>query len=311
MESDRFPVVGIEKMPQKYVFPFALVIALGLCSPNADGSDAMSSDAAASHENVFELEAVHQVSGRQGVCAEGGFFWVSGSTTLTKYDTDWNVIAANTDPFKGYELEVNHIGDIDVYKNELYLGVEYFMDGEGKNIQVAVYDGDTLELKRVFPFRADTGQLECSGIAVDPDSRIVYMTSWIDDVSSSCLYMYDLDTCDYLGKLRMTPEPEWLQGVACYDGNLYVTSDDGNADDNAPDHMYRIDPGTGDVFLEKTFDDVIRQGEIEGLTFDAEHGKFLLLYNRGARIIAGMPSGFYEGYDQEIHEVFVYKIIRD
>jgi hypothetical protein len=74
--------------------------------------------------------------------------------------------------------------------------------------------------------------------------------------------------------------------------------------------MYRIDVSddrkTGQVTLEKTFDDVTRQGEIEGLTFNRETGQFLLLYNRGARIIAGMPSGFYEGYSEEIHEVFVY-----
>ena len=187
------------------------------------------------------------------------------------------------------------------------------MDGEGHNIQVAVYDGDTLKLKRVFPFRPDTGQLECSGIAVDADSRTVYMTSWIDDESSESLYMYDLDTGEYKGNLKMQPAPKWLQGVAYYDGSLYVTSDDGDADDNAPDHMYRIDVAkdkkTGDVVLEKAFDDVIRQGEIEGLTFDKERGQLLLLYNRGAKIIAGMPSGFYEGYTEEIHEVFVYDIV--
>ena len=278
-----------------------LIIALALvlcgCSGSRSGSGM-----------EYELQSVHRVNGRQGVCVEGDYYWVSGSTTLTKYDRDWNVVAENTDPFKGYDLEVNHIGDIDVYQNELYLGVEYFMDGEGKNIQVAVYDGDTLELKRVFPFRADTGQLECSGIAVDPDSQTVYMSSWIDDGSSSYLYMYDLATGDYKGKLRMDPVPAWLQGVAYYDGNLYVTSDDGDADDDAPDHMYRVDANTGAVVLEKTFDDVTRQGEIEGLTFDAERGEFLLLYNRGARIIAGMPSGFYDGYDEEIHEVFVYRM---
>ena len=257
----------------------------------------------------YTRTAVHPVAGRQGICIEGEHYWVSGSTTLTKYDKDWNVVAENTDPFAGYALEVNHIGDIDVYNNELYLGVEYFMDGEGKNIQVAVYDGDTLKLKRVFPFRADTGQLECSGIAVDPDSRTVYMCSWIDDVSSEYLYMYDLDTGDYKGKLKMEPAPKWIQGVAYYDGNLYVTCDDGDAEENAPDHMCRIavteDGKSGHVTQEKTFDDVIRQGEIEGLSFDRERGQFLLLYNRGARIIAGMPRGFYEGYTEEIHEVFV------
>ncbi|MBO5556238.1 MAG: PQQ-like beta-propeller repeat protein [Oscillospiraceae bacterium] len=261
----------------------------------------------------YEQAAVHSVAGRQGICTEDGYYWVSGSGTLTKYDSNWNVVAENTEPFEGYTLEVNHIGDIDVYNNELYLGVEYFMDGEGKNIQVAVYDGDTLKLKRVFPFRSDTGQLECSGIAVDADSRTVYMTSWIDDESSEYLYMYDLDTGDYKGKLKMQPSPKWLQGIAYFDGNLYVTSDDGDADENAPDHMYRIavskNKETGTVSVEKAFDDVIKQGEIEGLTFDKEHGQFLLLYNRGARIIAGMPSGFYEGYSEEIHEVFVYDIV--
>ena len=248
------------------------------------------------------------MNGRQGVCAEGDSYWISGSTTLTKYDRDWNIVAENTDPFAGFALEVNHIGDIDVYQNELYLGVEYFMDGEGKNIQVAVYDGDTLQLKHVFPFRSDTGQLECSGIAVDPDSRTVYMCSWIDDESSADLYMYNLDSGEYNGKLHMQPAPKWLQGVAFYEGNLYVTCDDGNADEDAPDSLYRVDPKSGEVALERSFDDVSRQGEIEGLTFDAERRQFLLLYNRGARIVLGMPKGFYDGYTEEIHEVFVYEI---
>ena len=263
----------------------------------------------------YELTDVHSVAGRQGICAEEGNYWVSGSGTLAKYDSNWNLIAENTEPFEGYTLEVNHIGDIDVYNNELYLGVEYFMDGEGKNIQVAIYDGDTLELKRVFPFRPDTGQLECSGIAVDSDSRTVYMTSWIDDDSSEYLYMYDLDTGDYTGKVKMQPSPKWLQGIACYNGSLYVTSDDGDADKNAPDHMYRVDVSknkeTGQVSLEKTFDDVTKQGEIEGLTFDKDCGQFLLLYNRGAKIVAGMPMGFYEGYSEEIHEVFVYDLLEN
>ena len=263
-------------------------------------------------KNDYKLESVHQVNGRQGIAVEGDYYWVSGSTTLTKYDRDWNIVKENKDPFKGYEKEVNHIGDIDVYKNELYLGVEYFVDGVGKNIQVAVYDGDTLELKRVFPFRDDTGQLECSGIAIDPDSRTVYMSSWIDDVSSNYLYMYDLDNGDYKGKLEMKPPVKWSQGVAYNKGYLFVTSDDGDADKNEPDHMYRLtvsaDKKTADVTEEYAFTDVIKQGEIEGLNFDTDKNKFLLLYNRGARIIKGMPSGFYDGYTEEIHEVYIYDI---
>ncbi|MBO7676598.1 MAG: hypothetical protein J6S49_03690, partial [Erysipelotrichaceae bacterium] len=131
-----------------------------------------------------------EVSGRQGVCYENGYYWVSGSKTLSKYDKDWNLIKENNDPFKGYEIEVNHIGDIDVYNNELYIGAEYFIDGVGTNIQIAIYDGDTLELKRTFPFESESGQLECSGIAVNPDNRTVWMCSWVGEDSGKYLYRY-------------------------------------------------------------------------------------------------------------------------
>lgn len=260
-------------------------------------------------KHSYVLNKVVEVNGRQGITTDGNYYWVSGSTTLTKYDKDWNVVKENKDPFKGYELEVNHIGDIDVYNNELYLGVEYFMDGVGNNIQVAVYDGDTLELKRVFPFNAETGQQECSGITVDYDHNYVYMCSWIDNESSSYIYKYDLLTGSYLGKIHINPYPEWMQGIVYYDDNIYVSCDDGLADETEADHMYRINlrnERNGIAVLERSFDDVIFQGEIEGLAFDKTNKQFLLLYNRGARIMLGMPSGFYDGYNEEIHEVFIY-----
>ncbi|MBQ9679121.1 MAG: hypothetical protein IJV48_00350 [Ruminococcus sp.] len=258
----------------------------------------------------YTLDSSHEVKGRQGVCSEGGYYWVSGSTTLAKYDKNWNLISLNEDPFKGYEIEVNHIGDIDVYNNELYIGAEYFMDGVGKNIQVAVYDGDTLELKRTFPFEPDSGQLECSGIAVNPDNGTVWMCSWVGEESGRYLYGYDLESGKYQGKVHMQMPPQWLQGIAYYNGCFYMTADDGTADDSEPDHLYRtkIEDGATDciVTLERTFDDVTLQGEIEGLTFDHDKNQLLLLYNRGARIVLGMPKGFYDGYDHEISEVFVY-----
>ena len=52
--------------------------------------------------------------------------------------------------------------------------------------------------------------------------------------------------------------------------------------------------------------DFRRTGEIEGLTYDPGKKELTVLANRGARIILGMPRGFYEGYDREIHELYVY-----
>ena len=260
--------------------------------------------------NSYKLAGSKEVNGRQGICSEGDYYWVSGTTTLTKYDRNWNVVAQNLKPFEGYQIEVNHIGDIDVWQNELYVSAEYFMDGVGKNIQIAVYDGDTLQLKRTFPFEPASGQLECAGIAVDPDAGAVWMCSWVGEESGRYLYRYNLKSGAYEGKVHMQMPPQWLQGVACHDGCLYLTADDGTADDNEPDHLYRttIKPGTTSctVTLERTFDDVTRQGEIEGLTFDKQTGQLLVLYNRGARIVLGMPKGFYDGYDREISEVFSY-----
>lgn len=266
----------------------------------------------ASPVNSYELIDSVEVYGRQGVCCEGGCYWVSGSASLAKYDADWNLVAKNDEPFAGYERQVNHIGDIDVYEGELYIGAEYFMDGVGSDIQIAVYDADTLELKRSFPFEEASGQLECSGIAVDPDTRSVWMCSWVGEESGRYLYRYSLDDGSYLGKVELREPPLWVQGIAYHDGALYMTADDGDAELDEADHLYRarIEDGASSctVTLERSFDDVIRQGEIEGLNFDEENGRLLVLYNRGARIILGMPSGFYEEYDHEISEVFTYEI---
>lgn len=279
------------------------------------GREASSEDAAPASDNeqtpsaTYELVGSAEVDGRQGVAAEGKLRWVSGSTTLSRYDADWNLLATNDDPFsKGYELEVNHIGDIDVYNGEVYCGVELFLDGVAKNIQIAVYDGETLELSRTFNFEPESGQDECSGIAVNPDEGTVVMCAWTD--TGKYLYRYDLETGAYLGKVELVPPPKWLQGVAYHDGFYYLTADDGDADKDEPDHVYRLQIAEGvdtvDVVEERALDDVTRQGEIEGLTFTDE-GQLLVLYNRGAIIVEGMPTGFYEGYDHEIHEVFIYE----
>ncbi len=257
----------------------------------------------------WALTKTVEVDGRQGIAAENGWYWVSGSTTLSKYDRNWNLVATNDAPFKkGYELEVNHIGDIDVYNNEVYCGVELFEDGVASNIQIAVYDADTLELKRTFNFERSSGQDECSGICVNPDTRIVSMCSWTG--TGDHIYNYDLSTGSYLGKVRLSPAPTWIQGIAYHDGAYYLTADDGDADEGAPDHVYSFEPADGaskaQVRPAKAVDDVRLQGEIEGLSFDEGSNEMLVLYNRGARIKQGMPVGFYDGYDHEIHEVYVY-----
>ena len=261
---------------------------------------------------VYTLSSSHAVDGRQGIAWEDGLYYVSGSTTLSVYDADWNRLRTVSEPFGSFDAEVNHIGDIDVYNGEIYAGVEYFMDGAGKNIQMAVYNAETLELDRTFMFEPESGQLEVSGIAVDPDHGSMWMCSWVEDESSSYLYRYDLKSGEYLGKVRMNEPPQFIQGIAYHDGCIYITADDGSADADEPDNVYkcRVDLSLDEfqVFPERALDDVTRQGEIEGISFDTDKNQMLVSYNRGAIIVNGMPTGFYDGYDEEIHEIFVYDI---
>ncbi|WP_295640123.1 hypothetical protein [uncultured Mailhella sp.] len=260
---------------------------------------------------TYELKDVMKVDGRQGVACDGKYIYVSCSKVLYKYDMDGKLVLKNDKPFEtGYTKAVNHLGDIDVYNGEIYCGVENFMDGVGKDIQVSVYDANTLKFKRAFPFNEASGQLETSGITVDPVKGTVWMCSWVGEESGRYLYEYDLDG-NYLRKVHLQPVPQWVQGVFYYDGSLFLTADDGTADDNEPDHLYRVDISSASyapVILEKTFTETIKQGEIEGLCVDPSTGDLLVHQNRGARIVLGMTKGMYPGYKSEVHEIYRYKL---
>ena len=236
---------------------------------------------------------------------------MSNSKALYKYDKKGKLLASNENPFEGYAIPSNHIGDIDVFDGEIFVSAENFMDGVGKDIQIAIHDAKTLKFKRTFKFEPSSGQEEVSGICVDRDKRTVWMCSWVGENSGRYLYEYSLDTGKYLRKVHLFPVPQWVQGVYYYKGALYVTADDGEADYDEPDHLYRVnvsDKTSAMVTLEKAFTEVKKQGEIEGLTVDPKTGELLVLFNRGARIILGMGKGFYPGYDREIHEVYRYKM---
>lgn len=288
----------------------AIFLAAGLAIPQMAIGAPVTGPKIPGPKYVYNLKSVFPVAGRQGVACDGKYIYVSGSTALYKYDMDGKLVAKNDKPFEGYKIPSNHIGDIDVYNGEIYVSAENFMDGVGKDIQIAVHDAETMKLKRTFAFQPESGQLEVSGITVDPVKGTVWMCSWVGGESGNYLYEYDLNG-RYLRKVHLQPVPQWVQGVFWVDGALFVTADDGTADDNEPDHIYRVEVSSATnapVVLEKTLDEAIKQGEIEGLCVDPASGDLMVLMNRGARIVLGMGKGFYPGYDKEISEVYRYSM---
>ena len=196
-----------------------------------------------------------------------------------------------------------------MFEDELFLSIEWFVDGQGKDIQIAIHDAHTLQFKRSFPFEENSGQLEVSGITVDKVDRTIWMSSWVGGDSGKYLYQYDLDQGKYLTKLELNPPPQWIQGVYFHDGLLYLTADDGDAERNEYDHLYAVaasGESKGIVMLDWTFEEVRRVGEIEGLAIDPKTDELLIHFNRGKRIVQGMPKGLYPGYTEEIHEIYVF-----
>jgi hypothetical protein len=256
----------------------------------------------------YDLLRVFEVAGRQGVATDGIHYFVSGSKALYIYSKDGELLLANEEPFVDLALPANHIGDIAVHDGEIYAGIEWFDEGQGHDIQIAVYDAASLAYLRSMDWNPDSGQVEVSAVTVDPDSGLIWMTDW---VNGRYIYRYDLESGEYRGKLQLRSVPHAQQGIAYRQGFLFITADDGEADLEEPDSLWRAqaDPTSASTFVthELDFSAFQRTGEIEGVAWDETTDELLVLSNRGARIVHGMPSGFYPGYDREIHEVHIFR----
>ena len=262
-----------------------------------------------SGEPAFELLRVTEVQGRQGVATDGNAYFVSGSKALYAYDKQGQLLASNETPFDGMPTAANHIGDISVHDGELYAGIEHFMDGEADNIRIAVYDAETLEYRRAIDWNPASGQVEVSAVAVDTGNDVIWMTDW---TNGGYIYRYSLTSGQYSGKMRLEPALSAPQGIAVHGGYLYITTDDGDAELAEADGLWQVraDPVADEnkAVRIKAFTEFRRAGEVEGLDFDPANKELVVLNNRGERIIKGMPSGLYPGYDREIHELYIYRL---
>jgi outer membrane protein assembly factor BamB len=296
----------------------------------------------------YRLKKIIPVEGRQGVAVDSGYYYVSDTKVLYKYDKKGRIVARNDHPFMHPE-RANHFGDIDVYDGEIYCGIERFEYGRGYNIAISVYDASTLQWKRDFPWAPESGQVEVSGLAVDRDNGLVWMSDWVD---SRYVYAYDLATGRYHSKMQCRSAPYWCQGIFVADGMMLFTADDGEAQYGIPDNIYVADvsdvPYTGlvdgeevvkdtpfsvkldkdgkpvmrsgkiaagakagRVRLFREMNDFLRAGEIEGLSIDPVNDDLVVLNNRGTRIVLGMSQGPIsdEGYTGEVHELYIYEKI--
>ncbi|MBT4250553.1 hypothetical protein HOD84_09455 [bacterium] len=288
----------------KFSFYSYLIITIALCQEskyNGNGSALLE----------YSLKEIVEVKGRQGVATDGNYYVVSGSKDLYLYTIKGQLLKHNSSPFEMISDQLNHFGDIDIYKNEIYAGVENFINGKGENIQIAIYNLNSLEFIRSIPASSSSGQLEVCGVAVDEKRNLIWLADW---VNGKYLYRYSLNSGDYLGRLRVDPAPTKIQGITIYRDHMLLTSDDADADYELHDHIYSLKiPDSkyaveSKLKFEKLLDDFRRAGEVEGLCISPDGSIFSVLMNRGRKIDEGIPKGFYDGYDREIHEIYIYNV---
>lgn len=259
----------------------------------------------------FKYEGRFEVPGRQGIASDGNFLYVSGSKSLYKLTPEGTVLDSNMTPFDGLQGDLNHLGDINLIGDDLYTGVESFVNGRGENIQIVIYDTDSLQPKRSIHWNEASGQKEVCGIAIDSVRGSIWLADWLD---GQFIYRYDMVSGAYTGKVELKPPLSMIQGICAVGDQLLITADDGDADLDEPDHIYSIplawknNETSRPVTMEKALTEFIRAGEIEGLCLIPRTNRLLVLMNRGKRILQGVPMEYYPGYDREIHEVYEYQL---
>ena len=243
-----------------------------------------------------------EVNGGQGVAVMNNRMYVNGSKQISIYKGK-KKIKQNKNVFPGALGKVNHMGAISAARKALYVPVEYFDGMNSSNLQVAVYDHD-LKYQHSFAIQSSSGQKECSAVAVDPDDHTLWLCEWGHEASSTYFYHYD-QKGHYLGKIQMKNPVYDIQGICIYHHELYIACDDGDDEKGESDHIYKMKlKDQASLVKVKTLNDVVDQGEVEGLCVNASH--LYVLYNRGAKVENGVVKGLKKGYTHQIHEVYIY-----
>ena len=264
----------------------------------------------------YRLKKIIPVAGRQGVAIDDKYYYVSDTRVLYKYTKDGQMVMKNDKPFQKPEL-ANHFGDIDVWKGEIYTGNEKFEYGRGYNIMIDIFDAETLQYKRSLPWAPESGQVECSGLAVDRERNMVWISDWVDsryvyftsDDGESTFHIADNI---YIADISELPYTGLVDGTEVVKDTPFSVQLDKKG--NVVKRTGKIAGGAkaGYVKLFREMTDFKRAGEIEGLAIDPTNDDLVVLNNRGTQIILGMSQGPFkeEGYTGEVHELYIYEKVK-
>jgi hypothetical protein len=139
----------------------------------------------------------------------------SGATALYKYDSNWNVIATNTNI--ATQTGDDHCGGITYYDGKIYTAQ---MNGSSHNQgRIGIFNASDLSFVTYWDVSAQG--FDPSGCAADPDHNILWVTGCYNN--PQYIYQYNLTTGAYIGAITPSPTISCVQDIKYYDGNLYLS----------------------------------------------------------------------------------------
>jgi hypothetical protein len=194
----------------------------------------------------------------QGIASDGASVWFSWRYGLQRTDMQYNVQVKNTLAIPAQISFAthagDHIGDMDVYGNTLYAGVE---DSKAyAEPRVLLYDADTLNWQnKAFDMPNTLLTQGIPWVCVDGPASHLYAAEWNPTTS---LLEFDMVTMQLQRQVPLSETLGRIQGAKVWDGMLYA-----NADDSMKT-LYKINRETGTVIDLMTR---VGTGEQEGIGF--------------------------------------------
>lgn len=171
----------------------------------------------------YKIKTIYPVfEAYQGLTGDGTYYYGTTNTSLIKYNPDWSVALRNDNIQTN--MGATHCGDIKYYDNKIYMVTENYTSSPcgATGQKIGVFNATTLEYIESEDISAQNK--EVSGITVNPDDGLLYVTCYCDS-SPNYLYKYSLSDFSYQGTVSLTGGvPDHIQGLDYFGGDVYIST---------------------------------------------------------------------------------------
>lgn len=194
-------------------------------------------------DSLISIDQSPDTGAHQGVIITATNRYTIDTTSIKRYDANWNLLNENTNALTGLSAPINHLGDGDFYNGKLYIPVEYWGGscGDFSDCGIAVYDATTLNFESFHDTSAQGH--ECSGLFIEPSANRITIVNYCGPCQ---FHRYRLSDFSYERTDSLDTPLNYIQGIVRLGDYYYITQDNiGGSGDG--DICYRVSADTFEV----------------------------------------------------------------